>query len=145
MGCSPNICFQNNRLYLCPRRPYSLKWWHTTRHKCPVVCCTMLGCVQVGSVVWRVTCEHVSKTKRKFITRFKEHLTDNRHNCDTPVAKHYNLSSYKNNTTPVFPLPTILSRIAGPLDRTTGVRKNKEKMWVYTLRSIAPDGINLRE
>ena len=23
---------------------------------CPVVCCAMLGCVQFGSVVWRVTC-----------------------------------------------------------------------------------------
>ena len=55
MGCSPNICFKNNRLYLCPRRPCSLKWWHTAGHKCPVVCRTMLGCVQVGSVVWRVT------------------------------------------------------------------------------------------
>ena len=59
MGCSPNICFKNNRLYLCPRRPCSLKWWHTTGQKCPVVCRTMLGCVQVGSVVWRVTRELV--------------------------------------------------------------------------------------
>ena len=58
MGCSPNNCFQNIRLYLCPRRPCSLKWWHTTGHQCLVVCCTMLGCVQVGSVVWRVTREH---------------------------------------------------------------------------------------
>ena len=61
MGCSPNICFKNNRLYLCPRRPCSLKWWHTTGQKCPVVCRTMLGCVQVGSVVWRVTRELVKK------------------------------------------------------------------------------------
>ena len=55
MDCSPNICFQNKRLDLCPWRACSLKWGHTTGHQCPVVCCTMLGCVQVGSVVWRVT------------------------------------------------------------------------------------------
>ena len=47
--------------YLCPRRPCSLKWWHTAGHKCPVVCCTMLGCVHVGSVVWRVTGESCTK------------------------------------------------------------------------------------
>ena len=27
---------------------------------CPVVCCAMLGCVQVGSVVWRVTRDNPS-------------------------------------------------------------------------------------
>ena len=26
---------------------------------CPVVCCAMLGCEQVGSVVWRVTSVHI--------------------------------------------------------------------------------------
>ena len=32
------------------------------------------------------------------------------------------------------------SRIAGHPDHTTDVRKNREKMWIYTLRSIAPHG-----
>ena len=32
-------------------------------------------------------------------------------------------------------------RIAGHPDHTTDVRKNREKMWIYTLRSIAPHGI----
>ena len=30
-------------------------WWDTHRATWPVVCCAMLGCVQFGSVVWRVT------------------------------------------------------------------------------------------
>ena len=103
-----------------------------------------------NNVVYLLECnkckkQYVGETKRKFIVRFKEHLADIRHNRDTPVAKHYNLNSHKNNTTPVFPIPSILSRIAGHPDRTTDVRKNKEKMWIYTLRSIAPHGINLRE
>ena len=89
--------------------------------------------------------QYVGETKRKFIIRFKEHLADIRHNRDTPVAKHYNLISHKNNTTPIFPIPSVLSRITGHPDRTTDERKNKEKMWIYTLRSIAPNGINLRE
>ena len=55
MCCKPGICLKNNRLYLRLRRPCSLKWWHTTKHQRAVVCCTMFGCVQVGSVVWRVT------------------------------------------------------------------------------------------
>ena len=66
MGCSPNICFKNNRLYLCPRRPCSLKWWHTAGHKCPVVCRTMLGYVQVGSVVWRVTRDIANRRDRNY-------------------------------------------------------------------------------
>ena len=70
MGCSPNIYFQNKRLYLCPRRPCSLKWWHTTGHKYPVVCCTMLGCVHVGSVVWRVTRVVVRDTDRNPCTTY---------------------------------------------------------------------------
>ena len=55
MCCRPDICLKNNRLYLRPRRPCSLKWWQTTGHQCAVVCCAMLGCVQAGLVVWRVT------------------------------------------------------------------------------------------
>ena len=100
-----------------------------------------------NNVVYLLECnkEYVGETKRNFIIWFKEHLSDIRHNRDTPVAKHYTLNSHKNNTTPVFPLPTILSRIAGQPDRTTDGRKNKEKMWIYTLLSIAPQGINLRE
>ena len=53
--CRPDICLKNNRLYLRPLRPCSLKWWHTTGHECAVVCCAMPGCVQVGSILWRVT------------------------------------------------------------------------------------------
>ena len=100
-----------------------------------------------NNVVYLLECNkhYVGETKRKFIIRFKEHLADIRHNRDTPVAKHHNLNSHKNNTTPVFPLPTSLSRITGHPDRTKDVQKNKEKMWIYTLRSIAPHGINLRE
>ena len=33
------------------------------------------------------------------------------------------------------------SRIAGHPDHMTDVRKNREKIWIYTLRSIAPHGI----
>ena len=65
------------------------------------------------------------KKLAKNVDCFKEHLADIWHNRDTPVAKHY-LSSHKNNTTPVFPLPTILRRNAGHPDCTTDVRKNKE-------------------
>ena len=85
-----------------------------------------------NNVVYLLECnkckkQYVGETKRKFIVRFKEHLADIRHNRDTPVAKHYNLNSHKNNTTLVFPIPSILSRIAGHPDRTTDVRKTMRK------------------
>ena len=56
-----NICFQNNRLFLCPRRPCSLKWWCTTGHQSMSVpgcvlqdawlCVGWLGCVE-GHPCW---------------------------------------------------------------------------------------------
>ena len=103
-----------------------------------------------NNVVYLLECtrckkQYVGETKRNFLTRFKEHLADIRHNRDTPVAKHFNLNSHKTAATPAQPIPTILSRIAGHPDRTTDVRKNKEKMWIHTLRSTAPHGINVRE
>ena len=105
---------------------------------------------QTNNVVYLLECtrckkQYVGETKRNFLTRFKEHLADIRHNRDTPVAKHFNLNSHKTAATPAQPIPTILSRIAGHPDRTTDVRKNKEKMWIHTLRSTAPHGINVRE
>ena len=103
-----------------------------------------------NNVVYLLECtrckkQYVGETKRNFLTRFKEHLADIRHNRDTPVAKHFNLNSHKTAATPAQPIPTILSRIAGHPDRTTDVRKNKEKLWIHTLRSTAPHGINVRE
>ena len=105
---------------------------------------------QTNNVVYLLECtrckkQYVGETKRNFLTRFKEHLADIRHNRDTPVAKHFNLNSHKSAATPAQPIPTILSRIAGHPDRMTDVRKNKEKMWIHTLRSTAPHGINVRE
>ena len=55
MGCRLDNWLKNNCLHLRHWQPCSLKWLHTTGHQCPVGCCVMLGCVQVGSVVWRVT------------------------------------------------------------------------------------------
>ena len=105
---------------------------------------------QTNNVVYLLECtrckkQYIGETKRNFLTRFKEHLADIRHNRDTPVAKHFNLNSHKTAATQAQPIPTILSRIAGHPDRTTDVRKNKEKMWIHTLRSTAPHGINVRE
>ena len=56
-----------------------------------------------NNVVYLLECnkckkQYIGETKRKFIVRFKEHLADIRHNRDTPVAKHYNLNSHKNDT-----------------------------------------------
>ena len=105
---------------------------------------------QTNNVVYLLECtrckkQYVGETKRNFLTRFKEHLADIRHNRDTPVANYFNLNSHKTAATQAQPIPTILSQIAGHPDRTTDIRKNKEKMWIHTLRSTAPHGINIRE
>ena len=47
--------------------------------------------------------QYVGETKRKFITHFKEHLADIWHNRDTPVTKHYKLSSHKKQYHTVIP------------------------------------------
>ena len=105
---------------------------------------------QTNNVIYLLECtccktQYVGETKRNFLTRFKEHLADIRHNRDTPISKHFNLNSHKMAATPAQLIPTILSRIVGHPDRTMDVRKNKEKMWIHTLRSTAPHSIKVRE
>ena len=86
--------------------------------------------------------QYVGETKRRFITRFKEHLADIKHKRDTPVSLHFNKPDHINLAKP---LPKILNFFTGSPDNTTEIRKNKEKQWIHLLKTITPWGINLLE
>ena len=64
------------------------------------------------------------------------------HQC---VSQHHNSRRQAPRHAEETSGTTILSRIAGHPDHTTDIQKKTEKMWIYTLRSIAPHGINVRE
>ena len=85
--------------------------------------------------------KYIGETKRQFITRWKEHAADTRHNRDTPVAKHMTHCGQNHNIIDTC----IVSKIHGHPDRTTQQRKTKEKWWIHTLNPHIPNGLNLME
>ena len=86
--------------------------------------------------------QYVGETKRNFITRWKEHLADVRHNRETPVARHFNKL-----TTPECKTFTasLLSVIQGTPDNTMDIRRNRERWWINRLKCYVPLGINIKD
>ena len=85
--------------------------------------------------------KYIGETKRKFITRWKEHAADTRHNRDTPVAKHMTHCGQNHDIIDAC----MVSKIHGHPDRTTQQRKTKEKWWIHTLNTHITNGLNLME
>ena len=99
------------------------------------------------NVIYCLKCQlcskiYIGETKRLFETRFKEHLADIRHNRDTPVAQHFNCEGHS----AAHVLPTIVEVINKDpsLEETTLFRRERERFWIYQLRSLTPLGINVQ-
>lgn len=98
---------------------------------------------QMTNVVYLLYChehksQYVGETKRAFNTRLTEHLADIKHQRDKPVSNHYkNKSHYKKE--PDF---HILEHLTGDPEKSQHKRRQKERNWIYNLRSHTPYGMN---
>mgnify|MGYP002063635744 CR=1 FL=1 len=104
---------------------------------------------QTNNVVYVLTCDlpgckkqYVGQSKRQMGTRLKEHLADIKHKRDTPVAIHFNLPKHKASHL----TPTILEVIKrDPKEESTTLfRLERERFWIYQLRTMTPQGINVQ-
>ena len=97
------------------------------------------------NVVYLLTCsacqkQYVGETKRAFCVRFKEHLADIRHNRDKPIVHH--IKSHNESEATIIPQIMELIRLNPDLDSTTTFRRKREIHWIYSLRTLAPEGLN---
>ena len=110
------------------------------QYKTPTMCkCTTMN------VVYLLTCsvcqkQYVGETKRAFMIRYKEHMKDIEYKRDKPLAHH---AQQHQEVAATF-TPQILEviRLNPELDSTTTVRRKREIHWIYTLRTLAPEGLN---
>ena len=100
---------------------------------------------QTTNVVYLLTCsvcnkQYVGETKRAFHIRYKEHQADIRHKRDKPVANH--IAAHLPEMAKIT--PNILEVINKDPDQaeTTKFRQRREVHWIYTFRSLAPEGLN---
>ena len=98
---------------------------------------------QTTNVVYLLYCrEHktmyVGETKRAFKTRVDEHFADIKHQRDKPVSNHYMQKSHARRTPETY----ILEHITGDPELSQNRRRQKERNWIYTLKSFTPYGLN---
>ena len=97
------------------------------------------------NVVYLLTCssckkQYVGETKRAFLVRYKEHLADIKHKRDKPVAKHINSHKDGNSTLQVNILEVC--NMDPDSEGTTMFRRKREVHWIYTFRTLFPEGLN---
>ena len=97
---------------------------------------------KTSNVVYLIECarcrkEYVGETKNPLHLRMNGHRSDYyRKLPDKPVAVHFNISG------PTFEDVTVM--VIKQLGwATTKRRKLRESFWIHTLRSVAPQGLNL--
>ena len=97
------------------------------------------------NVIYLLTCsacqkQYVGETKRAFKVRYKEHCKDLEYNRDKPVVNH----ALSHRGVVVDLIPQILEVIKKDpeLETTTAYRKSREVHWMYTLRTLSPEGLN---
>ena len=100
---------------------------------------------QTTNVVYLLSCslcnkQYIGETKRAFSVRFKEHLADVKHKRDKPVSNHIN--DHAPNMAKLT--PNILEVINKDPEKpeTTKFRQKREVHWIYTFRSLSPEGLN---
>jgi hypothetical protein len=99
-----------------------------------------------ANVIYCINCkqcgkQYVGETKRKFRIRINEHLGDIRNKRNhKPVARHFNS---KNHNIKCVSASIIELLTRNPeLDSSTIIRRERERFWVYRLRSLEPLGLN---
>ena len=98
------------------------------------------------NVIYCLSCskckvQYVGETKRATMIRLKEHLADITNKRNKPVSNHF----LKPNHDPSHLVPTILETVSGDptLATTTSFRRERERIWIYRLRSPTPLGLNV--
>ena len=83
-------------------------------------------------------CEiYVGETENALRVRLTGHRPHIRHRrTEKPVARHFNLVDPSINDLTIMVIETIHRE-------GTEYRKRKERYWIETIRSLAPDGLNL--
>jgi len=103
-------------------------------------------CTEEMAVIYCLTCgicgkQYVGETKRKFTIRYWEHIKGIEKQKPTPVGYHFNFHNHSS----LDVIPSILEVIDRDpsLESSTKYRKDREKFWIYRLRSLVPLGINV--
>ena len=97
------------------------------------------------NVIYLLTCsvcqkQYVGETKRAFKVRYKEHCKDLEFNRDKPVVNH--ALSHKGMDVKLIPQILEVIKKNPDLATTTAYRKRREVHWIYTLRTMSPEGLN---
>ena len=100
------------------------------------------------NIIYLISCtkcdrEYVGETMNTLRSRMNQHKSDIRRAAQTPVADHFNARNHDLADMRV----TILE--SGPFstndDLETTYRRNKESLWIQTLKTTEPRGLNIRE
>ena len=94
-------------------------------------------------LIYLITClkcnmQYVGLTEQTLRQRMNSHRFSINHNTDTPVARHFNLPSHSLNDLRIIAIDHLPS-----VDNHS--RLNKETFWIYTLQSLQPQGMNIKE
>ena len=100
---------------------------------------------QTKNVIYLLTCsicqkQYVGETKRAFCVRYKEHSKDIEFNQDKPIVHH--VLSHKELEAKIIPQIIEVVKRDPDLESTTAFRRQREAHWIYSLRTLAPEGLN---
>jgi hypothetical protein len=131
----------------CPICPKATAQGHIKSHftKQTYRTVTKVTC-ETANVIYCLSCkqcgkQYVGETKRKFRIRINEHLGDIRNQRNhKPVAKHFNSPNHNIKCVSAS-IIEILTRNPD-LDSTTDIRRERERFWVYRLRTLETNGLN---
>jgi 23S rRNA A1618 N6-methylase RlmF len=87
----------------------------------------------------KVFFNHNDETKRSFRTRLSEHDRDVGHKKDINIARHFNGQSHDWSKCRF----DIIEHLTGDPDTRSTLRLKRETYWIATLRSLAPNGLNV--
>ena len=104
------------------------------------------GTCQTNNLIYCLECnwchiKYVGQTRKRIIDRFQGHIFDIKHNNKTTVARHF--QSHNDHTNPSM-IIHILEYIRLPRDipRSKSIRDNRELIWIHTLNTLIPNGLN---
>ena len=106
---------------------------------------SILNTISCGStkIIYLITCslckkQYVGQTEQTLPQRMNAHRHSIIHNTHTAVAKHFNLPDHDITNLQIIGIDSLPTA-------DTYARMNKETYWIHTLRTLTPDGINVKE
>ena len=98
------------------------------------------------NLIYLVTCkkcgiQYVGMTKNRLRTRINGHRYDIRNKLDKPVARHFNSDGHSLSDMSV----QGIEKITGLQDSSLNLRLKREAFWIYELKTLNPEGINIMD